>query len=75
MYYGFKDMLSNMMILWSIPIVILLIIGVSIYMIRQNNKRKDINSSSALNILNKKFAKGEIDEEEYERKKKNLKNF
>jgi len=75
MYYGFRGMLSNMMILWLIPIAVLIIIGISIYMIRQNNKTNITNSSSALNILKERYARGEIDVEEYKKKKKNLDDF
>jgi putative membrane protein len=73
MYYGFQEMLSNMLIVWLIPIVLLLIIGISLFMIRKNNKENSKESnSSALEILNERYAKGEIDEEEYNRKKNNL---
>ncbi|WP_130806087.1 SHOCT domain-containing protein [Senegalia massiliensis] len=73
MYYGFQEMLSNMLIVWLIPIVLLLIIGISLFMIRKNNKKNSKESnSSALEILNERYAKGEIDEEEYNRKKNNL---
>jgi len=71
MYYGFRDMLSNMLIVWFIPIVLFLLISISIYMIRKNIKENNQRfSNSSLKILNEKYAKGEIDEEEYIRKKK-----
>lgn len=76
MYYGFRDMLSNMLIVWLIPIVLLLIIGIAIYMIGKNKKENNQTSSnSSLKILNERFAKGEIDEEEYKEKKNNLNTF
>ena len=75
MYFGFRDMLSNMLIVWPIPIILLLIISISIYMIGKNKKQNNqIRSSPSLEILNKRFAKGEIDEEEYNNKKRNLNN-
>jgi cytochrome c-type biogenesis protein CcmH/NrfF len=39
MYYQFQDMFANRLIIWLIPIVLLLIIGFSLYMIRKNKKR------------------------------------
>lgn len=73
MYYGFQDMFSDMITLWLIPIIFFLIIGVSIYMIRKNNKNSNkIKNSRALEILDERFANGEIDEEEYKKKKDHL---
>lgn len=72
MYHGFRGMFSNMLILWMIPLVALLLIGISIYKIRQNSNK---NKNSALDILDQRFANGEIEEEEYKIKKQHLKNF
>lgn len=73
MCYGFRDMLSNMVIVWIIPLILLFLIGISIYMIRKIKKEDDQHiNNSALKILDERFAKGEIDEEEYNRKKNNL---
>ena len=55
------------MIFW-IVLVIALIFFFVIYS-RQSNQRQE---KSALDILNARYARGEIDEEEYEKKKKNL---
>ena len=59
-------------------IIPLLLIGFIAYIIikfYQNNEsnRKDKNTD-ALAILNERFAKGEISEEEYQRKKKMLRD-
>jgi len=71
MYYGFRDMLSNMLIVWFLPIVLFLLISISMYMIRKNKKENNqLFTNSSLEILNEKFAKGEIDGEEYIRKRK-----
>jgi|AntRauTorckE6833_2_1112554.scaffolds.fasta_scaffold67156_2 putative membrane protein len=71
MYYGFRDMLSNMLIVWFLPIVLFLLISISMYMIRKNKKENNqLFTNSSLKILNEKFAKGEIDGEEYIRKRK-----
>ncbi|MDY0235724.1 MAG: SHOCT domain-containing protein [Gudongella sp.] len=76
MHYGFRDILSNMLIVWLIPIILLLLIGISIYMIGRNKKGDSQRTSNPyLKILNERFAKGEIDEEEYIRKKRNLSTF
>ena len=73
MHFGFRGMLPNGLIVWVIPITLLLIIGISIYMIVKNKKQKNqYKNDSSLNILNERFAKGDIDVEEYEEKKKNL---
>ena len=55
------------MIFW-IVLVIALIFFFVIYS-RQSNQRRN---KSALDILNERYAKGEIDEEEYEKKKRDL---
>lgn len=73
MYYGFRNILSNTLIVWIIPIILLLLIGTSIYMIGKNKKQNNqYRSDSALEILNIRFAKGEIDEEEYSENKRSL---
>ncbi len=48
-------------------LLILLIIGLLVYLL-QNKK------SSTQDILDKRYAKGEIDEEEYEKKSRHLKD-
>lgn len=60
-----------MMVFW------LLIIGLVVYLVsKSSNNRGHISSTEsnrALEILNERYASGEIDEEEYLRKKKLLK--
>jgi len=51
---------------WLIP---LLFLGMLIYFLNTNKK----NEISAKDILDKRYASGEIDEEEYKRKKELLK--
>lgn len=76
MYRGFGNMGSRMLMGWIIPLIIIVIIAIAVYMI-VNNKKEDKNtrSNSALDILNERYAKGEIDEEEYSKKKKDLNTF
>jgi len=55
---------------------ILIIIGLVLYFttdIFKNNTSSN-HKTDAVNILKERFAKGEIDEEEYERKKQMLEN-
>ncbi|MBU0631497.1 SHOCT domain-containing protein [bacterium] len=49
-------------------VFILLIVG-AVYFINNSTKNDE---SSAMDILDKRYANGEIDEEEYTRKKENL---
>jgi putative membrane protein len=60
------------MFMW---IILLIIIGAVIYFFVQAQKRKSqtqIQNESHLDILKKRYAKGEIEKEEYERIKKDL---
>ncbi len=71
MYRGFGNMLSSMLIVWMIPIVLIVIIIIGVIMIANNKQNHTKNRPNpALDILNERFAKGEIDEEEYLKKKK-----
>ena len=64
----------NMMGGWScmmiIPIILIAVVIFVMYKQGLNNKFKDIGTrDNALDILNERFARGEIDEEEYNNKK------
>lgn len=76
MHRRFGTMPTNMFFVWIIPIILLALIGIALYMVWKNKKgdHKD-QSSSALDILDMRYAKGEIDEEEYKNMKKNLSSF
>lgn len=71
---------GNMFWSWLIPLVLLALIAIAVYMIVRNNKMGDQTSKNenvesagrALEILDERYAKGEIDEEEYKRMKNNL---
>lgn len=62
---------------WIIPLIILVIIGISLYMIfkhtNETNKTKT-SDESALDILDKRYARDEIDDEEYLKKKELIKD-
>jgi putative membrane protein len=75
MHNRFSYMNPNMFLTWLIPLVVLLVIVLSVYMINRNKHNENRGSKeSALDILDKRYANGEIDEEEYLNKKEQLKN-
>lgn len=55
---------------WLIPLLLVVIL----FYIFNNKRDEFLNEESALDILDKKYARGEISEEEYKRKKEHLKN-
>ena len=55
--------------MWLIPILLIIII---FYVLKENNKGKK-EESSAQDILDKRYAKGEIDEEAYDKMSRHLK--
>ena len=59
-----------MMMWWWILIPVVLVLGVFLYngRNRQNTEKRE----SPVNILNNRFAKGEISKEEYEEQKRTL---
>lgn len=79
MHYGPMYRYGNMFLAWLIPFILILLIGFALYMIfRKNREAKSQDSSntnnteSALRILNERYARGEIDEDEFKRMKNNL---
>lgn len=57
-----------------IPIILIGIIVYAIYKITSNNTTSRENGNRSLEILNERYAKGEISEEEYIQKKKIMKD-
>jgi len=58
-------------------LIVLVLVGVVIYFLLQASKSKGSDGSiieTPLDILKKRYAKGEIDKEEFDRKKKDLKS-
>lgn len=74
MHNRFDYMGPNPFFNWLIPLVVIIVIGLSIYMISKNTNGKKENKDSVLDILDKRYARGEIDEEEYLKKKKTFEN-
>jgi len=55
-------------------IIILIIIGIMLLVKNSRNKNEAPTSSTAFKILKERLAKGEIDEDEYDRLKEKLKD-
>jgi putative membrane protein len=69
MHYGYG---YGGMFMW---IILLIVIGLSIYFVvsaQKKNNQTPTQSESHLDILKRRYAKGEIAKEEYERMKKDL---
>ena len=68
--YGY-NMMGGWFGMMIIPIILIAVVIFVIYKQSQNNNNiKDIDTrNNALDILNERFARGEIDEEEYNNKK------
>ena len=73
MHNRFENMPYNMMGSLIVAIILIAIVCIALYMIVNNkNGNRNTRSNSALDILNERYAKGEIDEEEYNKKKRNI---
>lgn len=55
--------------MWFIPILLIIIV---IYFLKENTKNEE-KHSSAQDILNRRYAEGDIDKKEYEEKSNTLK--
>ncbi|MEA5009042.1 SHOCT domain-containing protein [Clostridium tyrobutyricum] len=65
------DMMSWGGLFWLIPLIIIIVIAIAIYKITtsgRNNQNRTINDNS-VEILKQRFARGEIDEEQYKKMK------
>ena len=62
------------LIFWVAGLLLLFIVFRALFASKQHNTITTVNSSSALSILEERYATGEIDQEEFLQKKKDLKN-
>lgn len=63
----------GMGIWWILGIVVLIvIIWIVVKAISRNNRQPHSGSNSALDVLKERYARGEIDKEEFEQRKKDL---
>ena len=62
------------LILWAVCLILLFTLFRTLFANRQHNTIAPVNSSSALSILEKRYASGEIDQDEFLQKKKDLEN-
>ncbi len=68
--FGFPFMMGGNMFFWVI--VFLVAIGLIFYFANRSKENSPQTSSRAAEILDEKYAQGEINEEEYLDKKRNL---
>lgn len=74
---GWGHMMGGAFMWMIFPAIVLIVLGVVIYFILQNIKPKGFDGSfgdTPMDILKKRYAKGEITKEEFDRMKKDLKS-
>ncbi|MDF2839479.1 MAG: hypothetical protein K0Q99_250 [Clostridia bacterium] len=71
-YYGMTGGWFGMMLIPLILIGFIMYAVIKLINNNSNNMRYEMPYSNSMEILNARFAKGEIDEEEYKRKKEML---
>lgn len=57
---------------WSIIVMGILIVAVAMILLRSKSRQPASGNDTPLDILERRFAQGEIDHEEFERKKRDL---
>ncbi len=62
------------LIFWVVGLMLLFALFRSLLANQQHNNQTRVTSSSALSVLEKRYASGEIEQEEFLQKKKDLKN-
>ncbi len=61
-----------MIVFWGLVIIALILLIRSLVRLSRPNERKEAGRDPAMEILRQRYAKGEIDKEEFERKKRDL---
>ncbi len=73
MWHMFDILWGGMWLIMFTPIIITVLIVILIFKLIQGNKTNITKEDSSIKILKERLAKGEIDEEEYNRKMELLK--
>lgn len=68
MWHMFDILWGGMWLMMFTPIIITVLVVMLIVKLVQGNKTNTIQEDSSIKILKERLAKGEIDEEEYNRK-------
>ena len=73
MYHGFEGHGWGMAWIWIVGLIIFIaIIVVVVRSVNQNNRPDRTPHKTALDILKERYARGEIDKQEFEERKSNL---
>ncbi len=70
--FGFHSGGFFHLIFWVAGLLLLFIVFRALFASKQNNTNTAVNISSALSILEERYASGEIDQDEFLQKKKDL---
>ena len=71
--YGMMGMMGGFNWMWMMPVFWIVVIGLIIWAISSAGQRSEPDGSgSALEILKRRYAQGDISKEEYEEKKRDL---
>ncbi|MBN1467919.1 MAG: SHOCT domain-containing protein [Fusobacteriaceae bacterium] len=73
MFDGFGFLWGGMWLMMFTPVIVITLVIILIIKLFQGNKTNTIQEDLAIKILKERLAKGEIDEEEYNRKMELLK--
>ncbi len=68
MFDGFGFLWGGMWLMMFTPVIVITLVIILIIKLFQGNKTNTIQEDLAIKILKERLAKGEIDEEEYNRK-------
>lgn len=72
MDYGLRILLGGGALFWVPPIILLSLIIISLFKIFLKKDTEEVNLNAPLQKLNVRYAKGELDDKEYQNIKENL---